>query len=98
MIKFILGLILGIIGMLLINRFKQKDYTYVQLKHDYRIEGIGGEVKKETKLRFDESMSEGFTRYILYLNLKDSDVSIYKTQHKDVVIPYWLSRVDSTQN
>lgn len=95
MIKFISGLIFGIAVMFFINHFKQKDYTYVQLKHDYHIQGIG-EVKKGTNLRFDESMSEGFTRYILYLNLKDSDVSIYKTDHKDEVIPYWLSRVDST--
>src|SRR5690349_16101562 len=98
MIKFMFGLISGIAGMFFVNYFKQKNYTYVQLKHDYRIEGIGGEAKRETKLRFDQSMSEGFTRYILYLNLKDSDIIIFKPDRKDVVIPYWLTRVDSVQN
>jgi hypothetical protein len=94
MIKFILGLILGIAATLFATHFRQKDYTYVQLKHDYHIVGIG-EVKKGTILRFDEAMSEGFTRYVLYLNLKDDDVTIHKTDHKYTVIPYWLSNVDN---
>lgn len=34
MIKFISGLIFGISVMFFINAFKQKDYTYVQLKHN----------------------------------------------------------------
>lgn len=91
-----MGLSFGIAVMLFVNNFNKNDYTYIRLNHNYRIEGIG-EVKKGTKLRFDVSMSEGFARYILYLNLKDSDVTIYKTDHKDVVIPYWLSRIDSVQ-
>jgi hypothetical protein len=57
----------------------------------------GGYLKKGTVLKINEAMPEGFTRYILYLNLKGNRTSPHKTEHDDQVVPYWLHPVDSTK-
>ena len=62
--------------------------AYVILKSDYKIADVGN-LKKGTVLRIDEGMAEGFTRFILYLNLKDNDFEKYPHQEKGI-IPYWL--------
>jgi len=75
--------------------FLRPTYKYVRLKSDYVIED-GGLVKEGTILRVDKPFSEGFTRYILYLNLSDGEViDVYDPERRDEIIPYWL-RADST--
>jgi len=94
--NFITGFILGIIIVLSFFFFlknKEKSFKYVQLKEDYSIENIGT-LKKGTILRIDEGMSEGFTRYILYLNLKYGETELYETEYPDMIIPYWLHNIE----
>jgi len=88
-IIFIIGAIFGAGIIYLINSANVNSPKYFQLKNDYRI-GIVGNLKKGTILRLDKGMSEGFTRYILYLNLKYDDVGDYTIEKKDEIIPYWL--------
>ena len=69
---------------------------YVEVTHDYRIENLGV-LKKGIQLRYDEEMDEGFTRYILYLNVKadnfklvaDSEIKSYEIR------PFWLYPLDT---
>lgn len=98
---FLAGLTSGLILMFAFYFFvfakrENKTYEYVKLKEDYDIDNVGT-LKKGTILRIDEPMSEGFTRYILYLNLKGDGTEIYKTdKHKDyLIIPYWLQLTDT---
>lgn len=98
---FILGLIMGVVVMLVLYFFvfaknENKPFRYVQLKEDYKIENVGT-LKKGIVLRTDEGMSEGFTRYILYLNLKGGNTEIYRIEHPDEIIPYWLQPIDTTK-
>jgi hypothetical protein len=73
----------------LIKPQKNHNNPYVILKSDYKIEGAGY-IKKGTILRVDEGMSEGFTRFILYLNLKSGDYESYPGKENSI-IPYWLN-------
>ena len=97
--NFIAGFVLGVIITLAFCFFivlKNMQFKYVQLKEDYKIEDVGT-LKKGTILRIDEGMSEGFTRYILYLNLGDGDeVEIYEPKYPylNLIIPYWLHKND----
>lgn len=72
---FILGLAIGAGVFILLGSSKQQiaKAKFVQLKNDYKIEGAGY-LTKGTILRIDHSMDEGFTRYILYLNLNDGEI------------------------
>lgn len=90
-IYLILGVICGVAGCVLFQSFSKKDHRYFELQRDYTIEGQGF-LKQGTLLQYDKSYPEGFTRYVLYLNLKDSGVKEYKPQYKDEIIPYWLDR------
>jgi hypothetical protein len=98
MVIFISGLTIGAICVFLILKNTSligKDFEYIQLKNDYRIDN-SGYLKKGTVIRVDHGMDEGFTTYILYLNLSDGeDIESYKTEHKYTVIPYWLNSVDT---
>ena len=96
---FIIGFIFGIVIVLSLYFFvflrnEEKSFKYVQLKEDYKIDDIGM-LKKGTILRIDEEMSEGFTRYILYLNLKYEEVEFYETEYPDMIIPYWLQQIEN---
>jgi len=69
---------------------------YFKLKGDYCIDDVG-HLKSGTLLQVDKEMSEGFTRYILYLNISDGEeIEKYKTKEKDMIIPYWLNIKDTT--
>ena len=71
-------------------KYAFEDSKYIQLTKDYHIGDIGF-LKKGTTLRIDRGMDEGFTRYILYLNLSDGQkTDRYYTQHKYTILPYWL--------
>lgn len=95
---FFLGLVSGIalLGFYSFRIGKSSDNVYFKLKNDYCIENIGY-LKSGTLLQVDKGMSEGFTRYILYLNLSDGEeVEKYYAKEKDMIIPYWLYVKDST--
>lgn len=98
---FITGFATGLVVLLafyflVFAKSESKPYKYVKLKDDYIIEDVGT-LKKGAILRIDEGMSEGFTRYILYLNYKGGNTEIYKTGHPDEIIPYWLQPIDTTK-
>lgn len=88
-IIFGLGLILGAGIFLLLGNSTKTTTKYIKLKNDYRV-GDAGYLKKGTILKIDEAMPEGFTRYILYVNLKYDDVDNYTTEKENEIIPYWL--------
>lgn len=100
-IVFFKGFSLAVVLMLLVYYFSyqsnnSKEFTYVKLLNDCFIEDMGS-LKKGTVLRVDRSMSEGFTRYILYLNLKSEDVQILKNMQPEIIKPYWLQLVDTVK-
>ncbi len=89
---FILGfmsacLILGICYLML-NSSTRKKNPYFILNKDYRI-GENGLLKKGTRIQIDQGMDEGFTRFILYLNLKGGNITKDSIE-SDIIIPYWL--------
>lgn len=97
-IIFFCGFALGIMvfGFYTFRTEKNIDNVYFKLKGDYCIENMG-RLKSGTLLQVNKGMSEGFTRYILYLNLSDGEkVEKYNTKEKDMIIPYWLNVKDST--
>ncbi len=94
-IIFIIGILIGAITMYFMKRSSFKNHKYIKLTKDYKIEELGV-IKKGTILRIDQPMPEGFTRYILYLNLKENDFSNYKPAMQDEIIPYWLHNIDTT--
>lgn len=89
MLWLILGVVIGVIGCILFYRFSPVERRYFELQSDYKIEGQGT-LKKGTLLQYDRGYSEGFTRYILYLNLKDINLKEHKPDRKGEIIPYWL--------
>lgn len=97
---FITGVTTGVVCMLLISLFLKpadlkKTFKYVKLKQDLHIENTGY-LKRGTIMRIDKPMDEGFTRYILYLNLKIPEtIENYEAEHFQQVIPYWLDYSDS---
>ena len=95
--NILIGFVIGIGTMFFILKMNNRNssFKYIKLEEDYNIENVG-KLKKGTVLRIDQPMSEGFTRYIMYLNLKSSKTSIYVTGHKDEIIPYWLQPSDTT--
>lgn len=89
--KNVILLIVGfVLGALLVPFIGTKDNTtlYWTLQENCEVENVGF-LKKGTLLRVDEAMSEGFTRCILYLNIKNIQVSDSKEKYE--FIPYWLS-------
>jgi len=99
MLGFIVGFAFGlIVALLFYFVFQDYNYEYVKTNKDYVISDMGGVLKKGVLLRVDAGMSEGFTRYILYLNLKEeAGIENYKTD-KDayhLILPYWLYPTDT---
>lgn len=95
LIYFIFGLLSSTLIFIIYNYFNGKNSIknspYFVLNKDYNV-GELGILKKGTKLKFDKGMSEGFSRFILYLNIKGGDIS--KELETDVIIPYWLIEVN----
>lgn len=88
-----IGTLIGIIGYYICDYyFCGEKFKYVELQEDYFIEDLGV-LKKGTLLKIDKPMSEGFTRYILYLNLKGGNTKLVLTNNNQEVIPYWLHDV-----
>ncbi|MCH4895639.1 hypothetical protein E0494_02865 [Marinilabiliaceae bacterium JC040] len=97
---FFLGFTMGLFALVIyIYNVKHiSDNDYYRLKNDYYIDDIGS-LKTGTLLQLDEVMSEGFTRYILYLNISDGEIlEKYKTKEKHMIIPYWLIIKDTTSS
>ncbi len=91
---FILGAVMGVICTFLWYRITTDNYSYIKLKEDYCTDN-GIRLPSGTLIRFDEAFSEGFTRYVLYVNLPDSYFGdIYLPKHNKQVIPYWLKIED----
>lgn len=85
----------GIIGFGA-KSFLPPKHEYYELTEDYCIEGAG-KLMKGTTLKFDKSFPEGFSRFVLYINISDAEnLDKYPTDKKSLVIPYWLSRNDTT--
>jgi len=98
LIFFFSGFIMGlfVLAIYIYNVECDNDNEYFRLKNDYCIDDIGL-LKSGTLLQFDEAMSEGFTRYILYLNISDGEMlEKYEAKEKDMIIPYWLNIKDTT--
>lgn len=98
LIVFILGVAVGIS----LSFFWEKEgaffneNSYIKLEDDFCIDNIGF-LRKGTLIKFDKAFSEGFSRYILYLNFPSSHSgSPYVTEHEHEIIPYWLRQRDST--
>lgn len=95
---FLLGFILGLVVIIVLNNnnLNSSENEYYKLENDYCIDNIGV-LKSGTLLKTDKGMSEGFTRYILYLNISDGEVlEKYPTKEKNIIMPYWLIPKDST--
>lgn len=86
----VLSLGIGLIVGYSINRFISYDKEYFELEYDYSDEKLGL-IKKGSLLQYDQTYSEGFTRYILYLNIHDSQSPVKNKNSKDV-IPYWIKK------
>ena len=70
--------------------------SYIKLEGDFCIDGVGY-LREGTLIKFDREFSEGFSRYILYLNFPSSySGSPYSTGREHEIIPYWLNQRDST--
>lgn len=92
MFWLILGILVGATSCVIFCRFFSHDERrYFELQSDYKIE-THGTLKKGTLLQYDRSYPEGFTRYIMYVNLKDTNVKEHKSEHEDEIIPYWLEK------
>lgn len=55
----------------------------------------GSVIEKGTKLYYDQAFSEGFTRYIMYVNIEEQDKVLenLETSSKYSITPYWFEPV-----
>jgi cbb3-type cytochrome oxidase subunit 3 len=96
-LMLITGLSIGVILMSFIGKKKEEEQQtkYIELKEDFSLHN-GSVLKKGTMLKVDKSASEGYTRYILYVNYKSGEGIEPKAFEKENLIkPYWLYRIDS---
>lgn len=91
-VAYALGAVTGILLCFLYSwTTKNSKYDYVTLPKDYNITNGLGTIKKGTKLKIDAVVGDGFTRYILYLNIKDSEpIQVDSVKGKFNIKPYWL--------
>lgn len=91
--KILVVLIIGIVlGFFVARKASIEKPKYVILQSDYYHQELGL-LKKGTKLRFEKGMSEGFSRYILYLNISDADkLELKKSNHINEIEPYWIEK------
>jgi uncharacterized protein YxeA len=91
--KILVILIIGIIlGFFISKKMSFEKPSYVVLQSDYYHQELGI-LKKGTKLKYDQGFSEGFTRYILYLNIHDSQhPKLLNENRNEIIIPYWIEK------
>ena len=91
--KVLIGLLIGvIIGFIISKKVSFEKPSYVVLQNDYFHQELGL-LKKGTKLKYVEGMSEGFSRYILYINITDADkLKLEKSKTINEIEPYWLEK------
>lgn len=99
--KNILMLLIGLsIGAMLMSFIKNKQegeqqIKYIELKEDFLLNN-GGVLKKGTMLKVDKPASEGYTRYMLYVNYKSEEGIELKSYDKyNLIKPYWIYRDSS---
>ena len=85
MMTFVMGVTMGIIITIYFN-FDNKGY--LMLDKDYTLEN-GSIIRKRTEIKIDKGMSEGFTRYKLYINIKHTSGEVKLYDKYNYVIPYW---------
>lgn len=91
---FILGIAVGISLVLFIkNKINKKEY--VILNSTYSCSN-GSLIKEGTKLCYDSAFSEGFSQYIMYINIEEQDKRLEKVEPppKYSIIPYWFEPVE----
>ena len=87
-ISFILGVMIGGFVVFYLNiTTNTPNSKYLKTDKDYYLHN-GSTIKSGTSLKIDEGMSEGFTRYILYINAKS--ISGVVVEEKYSIIPYWI--------
>lgn len=81
-----------VIGFFVSKEISFSKPSYVVLQNDYFHQELGL-LKKGTKLKYDEGMSEGFSRYILYINITDADkLKLEKSNNINEIEPYWVEK------
>mgnify|MGYP003575240356 CR=1 FL=1 len=83
-----------LIGFVLSKNISLDHSKYYILENDYR-DDSGSTIKKGTKLKFDKGYSEGFSRYILYINIEDfeePEKQDLKSNNYNEIIPYWFEK------
>lgn len=86
-----LGFTLGILFMMPGNISNE----YFELTNDFCLQEVGI-LKKGTKVKFDQSFPEGFSRFTLSVNVPGNiSLTQFQTEHKDLTIPYWLGEIGS---
>tara|TARA_B110000977_G_C11063203_1_gene486752 strand:+ start:327 stop:617 length:291 start_codon:yes stop_codon:yes gene_type:complete len=92
LILLVVGCVLGFGASTLISWLKTEDAIYIKLDADYQMDN-GSQLTKGTALEVDKGFGEGFTRYILYLNISDADSPdssfVEKDNYKHV---HWLRK------
>ncbi len=90
---FVLGCVVGIlIGCIISTKINLSKPNYIELPANYVHKELGV-LKKGTMLKYDKGFSEGFSRYILYINISDADnLTQKKSESYGEVIPYWIER------
>lgn len=84
---FALGLVIGIAY----SYIESNGSEYYELKNDYCISNKGV-IKSGSLIKFDKAMPENYSRYIIYLNIHDSEEIIkYRNSKRGLIIPYWLN-------
>lgn len=95
----IFGITIGIILTSFIKKYKEENQQtkYVELKEDFTLNN-GSVLKKGTMLKVDKSSSEGYTRYIAYINYKSNDgIELRIFDKENFIKPYWLYRIDTVK-
>lgn len=92
-LKTLIILSIGVaLGILISKKISFEKPNYVILQSDYSHQELGF-LKKGTKLKYDEAMPEGFSRYILYLNISDADkLKPEKSNNINEIDPYWIEK------
>lgn len=92
-LKYIGAILLGVVlGFLISQETSFEKPFYAELPHDYQQDELGL-IKKGTQLKFDKGMDEGFSRYILYINISDAEkLKLKKAEYINEVRPYWLDK------
>jgi len=93
-----IGLSIGAILMSFIEKYREnaQKTKYIELKEDFSLDN-GSILQQGTLLRIDNPASEGYTRYILYVNYKSNAATEQRIYEKENLIkPYWMYRIDSS--